>query len=124
MTDVNVDQLPPTQYLILDDLGGRWRSGETLWTFPSRLRVAVEALAALGLVGWKSGVVERTIQVWLTDAGQEAVLDDAYLPPPGRKLARIKGLIEASMLVDSTPTTMLELAYAGVLAQVRMEVGR
>lgn len=52
---VNVDQLPPTQYLILDVLGGRWRSGETLWTSPARLRTAVEALTDLGLVGWKSG---------------------------------------------------------------------
>lgn len=69
-------------------------------------------------------MVERTIQVWLTDDGQEAVLDDAYLPPPGRKLVRTKGLIDASMLEDSIPTTPLELAYAGVLAQVRMEVNR
>lgn len=122
MTDV--DQLPPTEYLILDVLGARWRTGETLWTFPARLMPAVRRLAERGLVNWKSGVVEHTIQVWLTDAGGDGVLDDAYLPPAGRKLGRIKGLIDASMLEDSTPTTSLELAYAGVLAQVRMEVDR
>jgi len=41
------------------------------------------ALEALGLVRWKSGVVEDTILVWLTDLGADQVLSDSYVPRHG-----------------------------------------
>ncbi|HEY0696758.1 MAG TPA: hypothetical protein VGD43_03005, partial [Micromonospora sp.] len=55
---VDVDGLPPTQYLILETLAARHRLGELLWTFPSgrAYRHAADQLADAGLVGWKSGV--------------------------------------------------------------------
>jgi hypothetical protein len=80
-TPVEVDSLPPTQYLILDVLAARWRTGETLWTFPSRLRPAVRALAELGLVHEMHGITEGTIRARLTEVGRNTVLDDNYTPP-------------------------------------------
>jgi hypothetical protein len=80
----DVDSLPPVQYLILDVLAARTRLGETHWTFPSRLRPALQALAGKGLVWWKNGTAERTCQAFLTDAGREAVLMDGYAVPAQR----------------------------------------
>jgi hypothetical protein len=85
---VDVDSLPPTQYLILDVLAARWRTGEHLWTFPYRLWQAVEALEKLGMVGWKSGIVAKTIMVWLTDTGRELVVTADYESPHERDRAK------------------------------------
>jgi hypothetical protein len=81
VTAVDVDTLPATQYLILEVLAARHRTGESRWPFPSRLRPAVRALSDAGLVDWKSGTVSKTIQVWLTPAGRAAMLSDTYRPP-------------------------------------------
>lgn len=78
---VDTDALPPTQHLIMEVLAARYRLGEMLWTFPSRLRSQIEALGRAGLIGSKSGVVEHTMQAWLTDAGKRAALSDTYKPP-------------------------------------------
>lgn len=79
MTGNPVDQLPAVQYLILDVLAARWRTGVHMWTFPTRMRPHVEALADAGLVWWRSGPAEKAIEVGLTDAGKTAVLVN---PPP------------------------------------------
>lgn len=81
MTAVDVDSLPPTQYLILEVLAARWRTGEELWTFPSSLRPAVRALADLGLVGELNGITPKTVRVRLTEAGKTAALSEDYQPP-------------------------------------------
>jgi hypothetical protein len=83
VTAVDVDGLPPTQYLIMDVLAARWRTGEHLWTFPTRPGIvgAAHDLARAGLVGMKSGVAPKTIQVWLTDAGKAAVLMPGRVNP-------------------------------------------
>lgn len=89
MTDpIDVDSLPPTQYLMLETLAARHRLGEALWTFPSgrAYRMAAEHLATLGLVGWKSGVAPKTIQVWFTDAGRTACVDPTYLSPHDKQI--------------------------------------
>jgi len=80
-TSTDVDGLPPVQYLILDVLAAWVRLGETHWTFPSRLRPALEALAERGLIWWKNGVAERTCIAVLTDAGRAAVLMEGYAIP-------------------------------------------
>jgi hypothetical protein len=85
---IDVDSLPPTQYLILEVLAARHRLSEALWTFPSgpAYRKAAGHLAQLGLVGWKSGVAPKTIQVWLTDAGRAASQSDTYVSPHDKQI--------------------------------------
>lgn len=80
---VDVDTLPPTQYLILDVLSARWRTGEHVWTFPARSNIVAAAhrLARLGLIGVKSGTAPRTVLAWLTDAGKTAVLEPGWVNP-------------------------------------------
>lgn len=80
---VDTDNLPPTQYLVLEVLAGRHRLGEQLWTFLSRpaIRAAADQLASLGLIGWKGGVESKTIRAWLTDAGRAAALMEGYESP-------------------------------------------
>ena len=43
VADVDTDSLPPTQYLVLEVLAARARLGEACWTFPSRLKPALNA---------------------------------------------------------------------------------
>lgn len=82
---VDVDNLPPLQQMMLDVLAARYRTGEHLWTFPTKPAFvrAAHQLARLGLVGVKSGVAPKTIQVWLTDAGETAVLMPGWVNPAG-----------------------------------------
>jgi hypothetical protein len=77
----DTDSLPPTQYLVMDVLAARARLGEQMWTFPSSLRPVLNALQERGLLWWKSGVVEKTCQAFLTDAGREMVLFERYEVP-------------------------------------------
>ncbi len=80
---VEVGSLPPTQYLLLDTLAARYRTGEHTWTLPTMPGIvrAAHHLARLGLVGVKSGVAEKTIQVWLTEVGEAAVLLPGWVNP-------------------------------------------
>jgi hypothetical protein len=73
--------LTPTEELMLEVLAGRWRLGEQMWTFSSRMKRCANSLADRGLVGWKGGIVEKTILVWLTDSGRAACLSPDYVPP-------------------------------------------
>lgn len=74
---VDVDSLPPTQYLILDVLAARYRTGETLWTFPARSGIVAAAhrLAQLGLVGVKSGTRPKKTAAWFGGAGRDVLVD-------------------------------------------------
>ena len=88
MTDkIDSDDLPPTQYLVLEVLAARHRTGEHQWTFPSRFRGTLRELSDLGLVGWKGGIVEKTVLAWLTDTGRSAALMDGYETPIDKALA-------------------------------------
>lgn len=80
MDSVDTDRLPPTQYLILEVLAARYRTGEQVWTFPTRFRGALRGLAYTGLVAYKSGVVGRTYLAWLTEAGKTSALSSDYHP--------------------------------------------
>jgi len=60
--------MTPTEELILEVLTARIRLGETCWTFDSKFTRQARALEGLGLVTWKSGIVEKTILVWPTHA--------------------------------------------------------
>lgn len=67
----------PTQELILDLLGARWRLGEEVWTLDRRVLQQVRALEQQGLIEWKAGIVEGTILAWLTDKGIGATIRPA-----------------------------------------------
>jgi hypothetical protein len=76
-----VDNLSPTQYLIMEVLAARFRTGEPFWTFPSRLAPQVKALAAAGLVELMHGIAENTVRARLTREGQDETLDASYSVP-------------------------------------------
>jgi DNA-binding MarR family transcriptional regulator len=79
--NIDPDALPLTQYLVMETLAARHRTGETHWTFPTKATPAVRRLEDVGLVRWKSGIVERTILVWMTDAGRDLFLMPGYEAP-------------------------------------------
>jgi hypothetical protein len=78
--------LPPTQALALEVLIARARLGENHWTFSTRHRPALVALAERRLVHWKAGFVEGTCLAWLTDPGRAECLGRAYKSPAVRLL--------------------------------------
>lgn len=73
----------PTQDLILELLAARHRLGENIWTLTANTPVhtALKHLEKEGLVGWKSGIVEKTYLAWLTEAGKAEYIDPAYVAP-------------------------------------------
>lgn len=78
---IDVDRLPPTQYLVLEVLAARHRTGEQLWPFPSRVRPALVALEHLGLIQTMHGNVPHTLRARLTEPGLRAVISPTYVPP-------------------------------------------
>jgi hypothetical protein len=80
MTDQQVPELPPTEYLVMEVLGARRRLGERTWTFPTSVRPALRRLEARDLIGWKSGIVENTCLAWLSLTGAKLWLLPGYVP--------------------------------------------
>lgn len=95
-TEVNIDALPPTQWLVLEVLAARRRLGKRLWPFPSRLQPQIGALDRLGLVWQASGNVPYTVRAGLTDAGVKAMLHGPYVSPVHRPVERVKALATAA----------------------------
>jgi hypothetical protein len=107
MPPADIDGLPPTQYLVIDVLAARARLGEPYWTFPSRMRPTMRALADRGLLWWQRGPAPLTIQAFLTPEGRTAVLYDGYRIPVAAKLRELAAL------------WVLEVARADTLAGQR-----
>lgn len=84
---IDSDSLPPTQYLILEVLAARYRTGESYWTFPDRLAPAARKLEEVGLVWLRSGPVPNCFEARLTDDGKTACLSGEYVAPADRDLA-------------------------------------
>ncbi len=82
VTDIDVDGLPASQYLLLEVLAARYRLGEYAWTFPTSARPALRKLAERGLVEWKAGSRHKTVLAWLTDSGRAASLSPDWRPKP------------------------------------------
>lgn len=89
----DTDDLPPTQYLIMEVLAARWRLGERMWTFPDRLRPALNALQKRGLLWWRSAPTQHDVQAYLTDAGRAAAMSDTYVIPADRRYQDLLGAI-------------------------------
>ena len=83
---MGVAELTPTQELIMDTLAARYRAGETLWTFSSRVAKQVEELAQFGLVVAMSGITEGTVRALLTDEGKSRWLTAAFDPPTRKRI--------------------------------------
>jgi hypothetical protein len=82
--DVKTEDLPPTQFLVLEVLAARYRLGENVWTFPTSCMKPILALEAQGLVWHKSGTIERTRLVGLTKRGRSEAMYSGYRPPGQR----------------------------------------
>lgn len=91
--DFATESLPPTQYLIMEMLAARYRLGEHMWTFPARLRPALNELQELGLIWWRSAPTPHDVQAYLTDAGREAAMSATYAVPADRRYEDLLGAI-------------------------------
>lgn len=117
----DTDTLPPTQYLVMEVLIARTRLGERIWTFPSRLRPAIGALAEAGLVGEMHGMVDHTVRAFLTDTGREVALWDGYKPPAERLGATVEAVREYALSLPESgkPGSIERLTEAGVSVKLR-----
>lgn len=88
----DVDRLPATQYLILDVLAARHRTGEPFWTFPARMRRALEALTAAGMVTFYPH--DSRLRAELTAAGRDEVFNQGFLTPDQRENAQLRDEIK------------------------------
>lgn len=100
----DLDNLPPTQYLILEVLAARHRLGEAHWTFPVRVAASLRDLQAVGLISVMHGITEHTLRASLTDAGREHALSEGYVSPLTELLAEKertdRQLFEARSVLD------------------------
>lgn len=96
MTAVDVDKLPPTQYLILELLAARYRLGETYWTFTDRVRPAADKLQNAGLIEVGSSPAPYAFQARFTEAGRLAWLSGDYVSPLAAPVERVRRLCEAA----------------------------
>lgn len=95
-TEVDVNSLPPTQYLLLDVLQARYRMGESHWTFPTSLERHARKLEDLGVVWLRSGPAPGAFEVWLTDAGRELLLSQPWTSPMSAPVDRVRALATAA----------------------------
>lgn len=129
---IDIDNLPPTQYLVMEVLAARARTGESLWTFPSNLAVPLRSLEQLGLVSVMHGVAPASLRARLTETGKSCVLKPDFVPPVVQQVldAVEEGMRAASDLLAKigTPQAIdhgLGVAYAipKVKAYVRGALG-
>lgn len=100
------DNLPATQYLLLETLSARLRLGEPFWTFPMRFHRAALALAdQTGMVSVET-IGQGLFRLWPTAKLERELTrpDDKYLPPAGpvltNKMARVVVVAVDLMLAD------------------------
>lgn len=113
----DIDDLTPTQQLILDGLAARHRLGERVWPFSTRLRPALDALESAGLITLMHGNVERTVRASLTEAGQAAVLAPGYTPPNGGIERLRKALDDIATFVEERADITIGMTAIATLAR-------
>jgi hypothetical protein len=87
------EDLPPTQYLVMEVLAARARTGDDLWPFPTSVKWALLALADAGLITVMHGNVPGSLRARLTEAGRKHSLKPDYAPPSGG-IDRLRGALE------------------------------
>ena len=100
--------LSPTEELIGDVLAARARTGETMWTFDSRLTKQLLHLESLGLISTTHGIVEKTVRAWLTDAGKAHFISESYVPPMDKGGARARHVRNAEGFINKAVTSFNE----------------
>lgn len=75
----------PTEYLILEVLAARHRTGEPFWPFPSRFLRQLRSLKAAGLVTFESAVTAGDYRAGLTVEGRKAAVSEGYVVPAARE---------------------------------------
>lgn len=75
------NDLPPTQYLVMEVLAARYRLGHHGWCFPTKVTPALDALVEKGYLWYKSWVTPKTLLVFLTEDGKKTWLSEDYVPP-------------------------------------------
>lgn len=70
-------RLTPSGDLVLEVLAARYRTGDKLWTFSTKVAPAIRSLEAAGLVSAMSGVTEHAVRASLTPLGEARVLGAA-----------------------------------------------
>lgn len=83
--DYSFYKFTPTESLVLEVLTARYRLGQNLWTFGTDIVPALNRLEEKKLIDWKSGIVENTTMVWLTDLGQAVLFKNKFEIPSGLK---------------------------------------
>ena len=78
---VDIDSLPPTQWLLLETLTARLRLGEPFWTFPDRLKPVARQLEHAGWLSLRSGPAQGAFQAWPTDRLRADIAASPYRPP-------------------------------------------
>jgi len=113
VSPVDVNQLPPTQLLILEVLAARYRLSETIWTFPRNHVAYLTKLAAARLADWRHGPDPNRVQAWLTDQGKQAMgLDRDYYSDAeleARALDRAVSHLRALDMLDVRPAAWVYL---------------
>lgn len=127
-----VDDLRPTQYLIMEVLAARARTGEQLWTFPSNLAAPLRSLEARGLVSVMHGIAPGSLRARLTEAGRNETLKGDYVTPLAQNILEAveEGMRSAAELLTAAGSAKdtehgLGVAYAipKVKAHVRGALG-
>lgn len=86
-------KLTAKEDLALDALLGRYRTGESLWTFEGRHEKTFRKLKEKGLVTYKDGIMGNTVRAMLTAQALNWYIDPEYTSPNEKRLnaARKRG---------------------------------
>lgn len=89
-------KLTPTQDLLLEVLIARYRLGESYWTFDSRHKKMLEALASLGLVTVMHGIVENSVRASLTAQSIGKYIEESkYVSPLQEQIDTLEAVVAA-----------------------------
>jgi hypothetical protein len=130
-TSVDVDNLPPAEYLAMETLVARFRLGERNWPFPTSTLPVLRRLKAKGVLDWESDVVAGSVRVHLTERGYDLFASNIYTPPSGtvaidvedlRELERNNDLLTAAVTQEVTIAELTSKMNSHA-AEVQMVIG-
>lgn len=86
----------PTEDLILDVLAARYRTGEIIWNFSTRLTKALNSLQARGLIWQMDGNVPSIVRASLTARGVALLDGSDYQSPIEEELQETRKQLAAA----------------------------
>lgn len=100
--------MTPTEELIIEVLIARTRTGETLWTFDSKLTPQLKSLESKNLITFMRGIVQNTVRASLTgEALQRYIVDSTYVAPNDKELIRVVNAVVQLIDPDIAPTVSM-----------------